>query len=219
MYNVNMSKILWKIQHISLSDRAKLMMLKSLGRNEDLPLIYRSWDLYELPQLPPTSRHIWSVKTTTQLTKPRYVIVAFQTNRNDIVTANASEFDHCNITNMKLFMNNQQYPYDSLDLNFTGGNYFQLLHMLIKIQTTYYGCSSDTKWLTDNNLFTLLAEKPVFAFDCSRSDERVKGGMVDVRIEMDASQNFPNNTKAFCLVIHDNLVWYSPFSGLVRREI
>lgn len=53
-----------------LSDAAKLSMLKTLNRNDDLPIEYRSWDLYELPAVPQSTRHNWAVKTATQLLKP-----------------------------------------------------------------------------------------------------------------------------------------------------
>lgn len=217
LFNFRITKIHWKIQHISLSDHAKLSLFKTLSRNDDLPLIYRSWDLYELPLVPSTTRHHWSVKTTTQMTKPRYVIVGFQTNKNNILNANATLFDHCNITDVKLFMNNQHFPYDNLNSSFVDVNYSELYHMLLKIQKSYYSDRADSNPVELSYVDFLT--RPIFAFDCSRSDERVKGGMVDVRVEIQSSVNIAANTAAFCLIIHDNLVWYSPFSNIVRREI
>ncbi|XP_031639676.1 uncharacterized protein LOC116351683 [Contarinia nasturtii] len=214
---LNVTKIHWKIPHVVLSDRAKLGMLKVLSNNESLQLPFRSWDLYELPVVPQTTRHTWSVKTTSQVCKPRYVIVCFQTNRNNVITNDASRFDHCNITNMRLYLNNERYPYDDMNLNFTATHCHELYHMFSNIQYQYY--SNTTPY---NPLGIDLAGfmiRPVFAFDCSRSDESVKGGMVDVRIEIEASENIPNNTSAYCLIIHDNLVQYSPFTGLVHRII
>lgn len=76
--NFTIDKIMWKVQHVTLSDAAKLSMLKTMNRNEFLPMTYRSWDLYEMPALPQINRHTWSIKTTTQTTKPRFVIIGFQ---------------------------------------------------------------------------------------------------------------------------------------------
>ncbi|XP_018368245.1 PREDICTED: matrix metalloproteinase-14-like [Trachymyrmex cornetzi] len=36
-------------------------------------MCFRSWDLYEFPQLQSTTKHSWAVKTTSQLEKPRYL--------------------------------------------------------------------------------------------------------------------------------------------------
>lgn len=211
------NKIHWKVQHISLSDQAKLTMLKTLNRNESIPIAFRSYDLYELPVLPQTTRHNWTVKTTTQITKPRYIVVAFQTNRNQVVTRDAALFDNCNVSDIKVYLNNDRYPYDSLNLNFNEGHYQELYHMLVKIQQSYYSGTSAFNPL--DVTFENFANRPIFAFDCSRSDESVKNGMVDVRIEMEARANFPDNTSAFCLIIHDNLVRYSPFSSIVHRDV
>lgn len=115
----NVNKILWKVPHIELSDEAKLTMLRTLSQNETLPLAFRSWDLYELPVVPNSTRHTWAVKTTNKVNQPRYVIVAFQTNRNNMPgNTNASVFDNCNIRNMKLYLNNERFPYDDYNLDF-----------------------------------------------------------------------------------------------------
>ena len=35
---------------------------------------------------------------------------------------NASRFHHCNIHNARLFLNNQQFPYEQINLNVTKNN-------------------------------------------------------------------------------------------------
>lgn len=213
---LDINKIQWKIPHVSLSDHAKLTMLKMISRNDSLYIPYRSWDLYELPAIPTTNRHTWSVKTTSQVRKPRYVIVAFQTNRNTIVN-DSSAFDHCNIMNVRLYLNNERYPYDDLNLSFSANHFHELYYMVQNIQQTYYNeISFYNPTGYDLNNFS---SRPVFAFDCTKSDESIKSGMVDVRLELEASANFPGLTTTYCLIIHDNLVRYSPFSSIVHREI
>lgn len=213
----NVDKIHWKIPHISLSDHAKLNMLKTISRNDSLLLAYRSWDLYELPVVPSTTRHTWSVKTTSQVNKPRFVVVGFQTNRHQSIATDATLFDNCNISNMKLYLNNERYPYDDLSLNFDKKIHQELYLMYARIQDSFYnGTSSPNPVDADEKAFL---KRVVFAFDCTRSDDSIKPGMVDVRLEMEARKSIPANTSAYCLIIHDNLVRYSPFTSLVHREI
>lgn len=215
--NFIIEKMHWKVPHITLNDRAKLTMMRTIKQNEYLPLAYRSWDLYELPVLPSTTRYSWNVKTTTQVTKPRYVIVAFQTRRNFRGIANIAQFDHCNITNIKLHMNNQRYPYDDLNLNFGERKYHELFNMFRSIQQSYHNGVGGVNPVDTN--YDAFLNVPVFAFDCSRSDETMKTGMVDIRVEMQTTANFPESTTAYCLIIHDNLVRYSPFTSMVYRDI
>lgn len=215
----DVQKIQWKVPHVLLSDGAKLSMLKTLSRNEYLPIPFRSWDLYELPLVPQTSRHTWSVKTTNHVNKPRFVVVAFQTNRNNQVTTDASLFDHCNVKNIKLYLNNQRFPYDDMNLQFDQSNYHEVFMMLSKIQRSYYNGTGGSNPMLNTLTYARFLERPVFAFDCTRTDESIKASMVDVRLEIETTANFPQNTSAYCLIVHDNLVQYSPYSSIVERVI
>lgn len=152
------------------------------------------------------------------MTKPRYVIIGLQTNRNHVIASHPDVFDHCNISNMQLYLNNERYPYNDMNLNFSEGDFCELYNVLRQIQDGYYG---GTQPINPADTFkSFRREETIFyAFDCSRSDESVKRGMVDVRIEMVAQENFPANTAAYCLIIHDNMVRYCPSSGLVFRNI
>lgn len=213
---VTIEKIQWKIPHVTLNDRAKLSLLKIIQSKAEIPVSYRSWDLYELPRVMQTTNTTWNVKTTSMVTKPRYVIVAFQINR-DISTADSGMFDACNISDIRLYLNNERYPYDDMNLNFPTGDYHELFNMWSKIQQSYYNGTSPFHPVHIEP--ASFGNSPIFAFDCSRSDERVKNSMVDVRIEMQARANFPADTTAYCLIIHDNLIRYSPATGIVTRDI
>lgn len=214
---LKVTKIAWKMPHVTLSDRAKLTMLKTLDRNDSLPLAYRSWELYELPKIPSTNRHSWTVKASNQVTKPRYVVVAFQTNRSHSDSRSASDFDHCNITDVKLYLNNERYPYGNLHSNFSENQYHELFHQYTQIQDSY----NNKKYYTNPSQlnYTGFLSKVLFTFDCSRSEETIKSGVVDLRVEIEASGNIADNTAAYCLIIRDNLVRYSPFSSIVHRDI
>ena len=85
--------------------------------------------MYEYPLLPKTTKHSWSVKTSSQLEKPRYVILGLQTNRKNNRTKDCSVFDHCKVTNVTLFLNSQYYPFESLNLKFDQNKYSILYEM------------------------------------------------------------------------------------------
>ncbi|XP_018377383.1 PREDICTED: neutrophil collagenase-like, partial [Trachymyrmex cornetzi] len=58
--------------HVVLNDVNKLSLLRTLKGGRYLSVCFRSWNLYEFPQLQSTTKHSWAVKTTSQLEKPRY---------------------------------------------------------------------------------------------------------------------------------------------------
>lgn len=60
---ISVSKLEWKMPHITFADNIKLNMNTFLSKNKWLPIKFRSWDLYEYPELPKTMEHLWTVKT------------------------------------------------------------------------------------------------------------------------------------------------------------
>lgn len=212
-FKITLTKIEWLMPTIVLSNAKKASLLKFIEKDPALNVSFRSWELYEYPQLPETSKHVWTVKSSNQLEKPRYVILAFQTARNNDVKANASEFDHCNIRNVKLYLNSQYYPYGDMNLDMNKNQFALLYEMFAHFQASYY--SKDTEPILNLSNFKDIA--PLIIFDCSKQNETLKTAPVDVRLEFESRQDFPRKTSALCLIIHDRIIQYKPISGEVKK--
>lgn len=210
---IEIQKVQWRVPHIKVSDRNKLFLLKYLEKDNPIQLAFRNWDLYEYPLLPKTTKHSWSVKTTSQLEKPRFIVFALQTNRKCDKSRSSSIFDHCRVTNIKLFLNSQYFPYNSLNLKFDEGNYNVLYEMYTNFRQSYYHTGIDP--LLD--LYQFKEKAPLFIIDCSRQNDSLKAGPVDVRLEIECSEDIPANTTAYCLIINDRLFEYKPLSNIVRK--
>lgn len=216
-FNINITKIQWKVPHVQLADHAKLQMLRYLERKQVIGVPYRSWDLFEMPQLPQATKHIWTVKSTTQVSKPRFVFVTFQTNKQ-IVSEITPSFDNCHIRDVKLYLNSEYYPYDTITCNFNNvaAHIAEQYEAFLAIQNSYYsGSDGDNPIKYD---WTTFQSSPIFAFDCTRTDESVLTGAVDIRLEINARENIPANTVANCLIIYDNYFEYTPFSSIVVKR-
>lgn len=210
---INIQKVQWRVPHIKVSDYQKLSLLKLLEKDKPIQIAFRNWDLYEYPVLPKTIKHSWSVKTSSQIEKPRYVILGLQTNRKNSRTLDCSQFDHCNLTNVTLFLNSQYYPYESMNLKFDENKYSILYDMYTKFRHSYYNIPADPLLNLDN----FKSKAPLFIIDCSRQNDNLKTGPVDVRVELECSDYLPDNTTAYCLIINDRLVEYKPLSKIVRK--
>ncbi|KYN03346.1 PREDICTED: uncharacterized protein LOC108773502 [Cyphomyrmex costatus] len=209
-------KIQWRMPHVTLNEVNKLSMLRILENGRYLSMSFRSWDLYEYPLLPSTTKLSWAIKTTTQLEKPRYVIFALQTNKKNNMSAHKTFLDSCKLTNVKLYLNSEFFPYDDLNLDFDKNRTAILYDMFVRFRTSYYQIlreRSETLFKTDafRKMF------PMVIIDCSRQNESVKSGTVDVRLEFEFKENVPANTTAYCLIIHDRVIEYSPMSNVVRK--
>lgn len=208
---VNIERIQWRVPHIRVSDRERLLLLKQLEKDKPIQISFRNWDTYEYPLLPKTKKHSWSIKTASQLEKPRYVIFGLQTKKTK--DNNCSLFNHCNLTNVTLYLNSQTYPYDALKLDFNNNKYHILYEMYIKFRQSYYNAPTDPLL----NIIDFKEKAPLFVIDCSRQNETLKTGPVDVRLEIESDSDFPDKTSAYCLIINDRIIEYKPLSSTVRK--
>jgi hypothetical protein len=209
---VKMEKLSWRIPYVTLSDEQRIALLKQLTKGTNIAVEYRGWELYEYPVLPSTTKQSWAVKTASQLEKPRYVIVAFQTSKKANMKENASHFNHCSLTNLKLHLNSVSYPYDDLKLDFSKNHYALLYDMYARFQESYY--NTPARPLLGKDAFEKYA--PIVVIDCSKQNESIRAAPVDIRLEFEVDKDFPANTSAYCLIIHDKSFTYNPSTNLVR---
>lgn len=215
-FRIGLLRIEWIMPYVVASNVYKIRLLSAVEKNKPISMSFRSWELYEYPVLPTATKHVWTVKTSNQLEKPRFVILALQTNRKNQRTVNASRFDHCNLSNVKLFLNSQYYPYGNLNLDINRNQYSILYDMYTHFQNAYYGVEKPKPMLSKTDFITHI---PLFVIDCSKQSETLKMAPVDVRLEFESRDNFPTNTSAYCLILHDRIVQYSPVSGDVKKLV
>ena len=100
----------------------------------------------------------------------------FQTSRKDQKAVNASRFDHCNLTNVKLFLNSQSYPYGNLNLDVNRNQFSMLYDIYANFQNSYY--SKDSEPMLKKSQY--LAYTPLIVIDCSKQIESFKSAPVDI---------------------------------------
>ncbi|XP_074093803.1 uncharacterized protein LOC141524058 [Cotesia typhae] len=196
-----------------MSDKQKIQALNFIANDPTIPMSFRTWQLYEYPLLPRTTKHVWPIKTSTQLEKPRYAILGFPTARKNVLTSDASKFDHCNIRDVKLFLNSQSYPYGNLNLNITRNQCALIYEMYTNFQASYYNKDSEPLLIKAK----FLQEAPLYIINCSKQNESIKSGPVDIRIEFESENQLPDQTTAYCLILHDRIIEYNPISSTVRK--
>nr|CAI5845298.1 unnamed protein product [Callosobruchus analis] len=211
--NIELTKVLWRMPHVQVADVEKLRLLKYIEKGRDLEIAFRSWELHEYPLLQQTTKHTWNVKATNQMEKPRYVIFALQTDRKNNSVKDMSQFDHCYLAHVKLYLNSDMYPYDNVTFIFEKSHVSLLYEMFASFQQSYYYKQSSEPCL---NLKQFIERAPMVVIDCSRQNESLKSGSVDIRLEFETQRNIPANTTAFCLIIHDRLIRYNPLTSTVK---
>ncbi|CAG9818040.1 unnamed protein product [Phaedon cochleariae] len=205
-----------RLKRLFPNDQIKLQLLKAIKADTPILIPFRKWELHMLPSLTTgATNEIWAVKTSSFLESPRYCIVCFQTD-HDLTKVNTDPtiFNHANITNITLTLNGESYPKEKMQLAFDKGAFPQAYFNYTQFGYSYKNTSQHTPLLG----YPEFANKqPLFVIDCSRRDESVKSSTVDVKLEIEASQGFPANTRAYCIIIHDNIIEHLPLSEIIKK--
>jgi hypothetical protein len=204
---ITISDIIWRLPYIDLSDERKLPILRMLENDQPINMAFRRWELYENPSVPTTNQFSWTIKTSSQAEKPRLLILGFQTGKKNNLNQSMANFDHCNIKNVRLYLNSVYFPYDHLQ-----GDYTFAYKQLCRANKIYNNHNSEEPLLSLEEFSKTL----IFVIDSFHQQEMIKSGAVDVRLEVESTQNIAANTSAYCLLIYDVLLNYSPLSGIVR---
>jgi len=210
-----LTKVLWKVPVVRVNDRERLKLLKTIESKKMINCAFRNWELCEYPNIPQTKKHSWMVKTCSQVEKPRCLIIAFLTNAVGTVSDGYNaDYDTCSLTNVKAYINSIEYPYENFNESFDKNLFTMFYQNYVDFQKYYYERANAQPYLTREKYKEL---GPFICIDCSRQNDDAKTSSVDLRIEFEAENNFPANTAAYCLVIHDRIIQYNPFTGDVRK--
>lgn len=215
--SLTLNTVQWQVPFISVNDSYRLKLLGTLKKNIPLPIAFRSWQLYEYPNIPSsTSSMNWPIRMVSSKEKPRFAIIGFQTERSESKTKSCNVFDQCSIRQIRLFIGSECYPYNPLQADFDKHHFAQLYENYANFRKQYY-MTGDDGTAPSISSYKFLNFTPIWVIDCSRQNELVKTGGVDIRLEITAKQNFPAKTTAYCLLISDCLFEYTPLTGIIHK--
>ncbi|XP_065664497.1 uncharacterized protein LOC136086148 [Hydra vulgaris] len=114
---VNPDKISMFMSHVIPSDLERVNLYKSIESKVTLLVTFRArqCDSITVPQSTTLS---WRLSVKTFPEKSRYIIVGFQTNKDGNQEVNFSIFDHCDLKNMYIMLNQERYPAVDYKLSF-----------------------------------------------------------------------------------------------------
>lgn len=210
---VRLDKIYWKVPHITVGLPEELALTRYIDKNVETQVAFRSWETHVYPALETVDRHTWAIKTSTSLETPRYIIIGFQTDRLGKLNKNMSRFDHCDIRNLRVYLNTERYPYDNLNITFGNNQFATLYEMYARFQSSYYEKQNEP--LLTPSTFKDIA--PLIVVDCSNQKDSLQSKAVVLRIEFETNKNVAANTSAYCLILHDRVLTYNALTKSVRR--
>ncbi|CAG9825657.1 unnamed protein product [Phaedon cochleariae] len=206
---VQIHSVVLKVKHVFPNDEIKPQLMQPIKNDTPILIPFRKWDLSQLPALTNGAKiEIWTVKTSASVERPRYVIVCFQKAKRDIVEADATHFDNTSIVSIRLALNGEYWPNERMQLDFAKQDYNLAYYNYTRFYSSY-SHSTEVHPILDYGEFKQHA---LFVIDCSRQEETMKSSTVDIKLEIEADEGFPADTKAYCIIVHDCLLEYFPLT-------
>lgn len=201
---VNIDRISWFMPHIIPADMVRMQLYKTIETKATLPVAYRArqCDTVTVPQ---STTFSWRLSVKTSPEKPRYILVGFQTDKDGNQEANPSIFDHCNLKNMYIMMNQERYPAVDYNLSFPNQQFARAYYDAARFSEKFYGMDSlvTQSNITPSDFKDLF---PIMVFDVSKQSERLKSGVVDIQIKATFNAAVPAGTEAFAVVVSDKML-------------
>ena len=149
----------------------------------------------------------WRLSSKGGRKKPKYIVVAFQTDWSGDQTHNAAVFDHCRLRNIHVKLNAERYPAVDYKVDFNQNKVARVFKEAFDFRKKFYNMDFLLR-NGDTNPSDFIDLYPLFVFDVSHRSERLKESSMDIRIRADFSHNVPANTEAFALVISDRILQF-----------
>ena len=199
-----LSKISWFMPHVTPADKDKMELYKIIERKEKIPVGYRMIQC-DSASIPQTTSFSWRLSVKSSPEVPRFIIVAFQTAKSNNQEANPSIFDYVRVSNIYVMLNSMRYPKADYNISFLAHKFSRVYGDAAEFRSKFFNMD---EWVSNPNITpsdykTLY---PLFLFDVSKQNEKLKYSTTDIQIKMHFSANVPANTQAYAVIISDRLI-------------
>jgi hypothetical protein len=198
---VDITNISWHMPQIQMTPEYLTGMRKLIEQKITLPLAFRARTT-EQTVLTQTLNHTWRLSVTGGVERPRWVLMAFQTDKMDTQQQNPAVFNSLNLKNAYVTLNSERYPKSEIMANFSRNEYMRLFNMFDDFKKEYYGFDSLVGG-TQVNVPAYKSLFPIIVFDVRRQNETLKTGVMDIQVKLEFNEAVPANTTAYSVIISD----------------
>ncbi|XP_065677527.1 uncharacterized protein LOC136092874 [Hydra vulgaris] len=212
---VNITRISLMMRRVTPSDVADYELIKIIKSQETLDIGFRSRYL-DKRNVDQNTSFDWRLGLRTT-EKPRYILVGFQTIREGNQEQNASMFDHCDLRNMWIELNDQRYPKTNYSLSFPNMRITRAYRNASNFAEDYYNMTNliSLCGITPSDYRDLY---PIMYFNVSKQSERMKDSTVDIKLKAEFNTPVPAGTVIFALIISDRIAKLTSNGGKFRFE-
>ena len=199
-----LSKVTWFMPHVMPADKDKMELYKIIERKEKVSVGYRMIQCTSI-SVPQDTSFSWRLSVKSSPEVPRFIIVGFQTEKNNDQTKNNALFDNLSIKNIYVMLNSNRYPTLDYNLHFPSQKIGRAYGDVAEFRSKFFNINE----LISNPCISYYEYKnlyPLFVFDVSKQSERLKYSTTDIQLKVEFNANPPLNTEGYAVIISDRLI-------------
>ena len=213
---IRIDKIRWFMPHVIPSDAYRLQLDKVIEKKEKIPVGYRMLQCDNM-QVPTNQKEFtWRLGVKSSPDIPCFIIVGFQSDKNNNQLGNIAIFDSLYIRNIYVTLNAKRYPDTDYNNDFNKNQYSRIYGDATLFRKKFFNMDE----LISNSGIEPIAYKnlyPLYVFDVSKQSEKLKTSVSDIHIKASFNpdpnptnavpppDNPPANTMAYAVIISDRL--------------
>ena len=201
---VELKNLKWMLPRVTPSDVAKYELLKQIQSKAILNVGFRMYQSIST-NVPKTQQFTWRLGVRASPEQPRYIFLAFQTEKSEDQQANYATYNNCNLSSAHVLLNNDRYPLNDFETDYQKNHYNHLYHEFSSFIQKFYGID-DGVVSTSVNPLTYKSLFPIILFDVSKQSERMKSGVTDITLHCRFKANVPESTVAHVVLISDRKI-------------
>ena len=116
---LELTKVSWKMPYVHVANMYRLPLLRLVEADRPLTMAFRSWELQDTsPCVTADEQTDLDSEDNVTIGETTFCYIDLSDYKKDDLKKHAAEFDHCKVTNAKLFLNDKYYPYDNCNPTF-----------------------------------------------------------------------------------------------------
>ena len=207
---VDITGIRWFMPHVIPSDAYRLQLDKIIEKKEKIPVGYRMLQCDSTQVTTNIKEFTWRLGVKSSPDIPRFIIVGFQTNKNNNQETNPAIFNHLFVRNIYVTLNAKRYPDTDYNNSIKTNQFSRIYGDATLFRKKFFNMdelisNSGINPLNYRELF------PLYLFDVTKQSEKLKTSVSDIHIKASFDSdpagvdNPPADTMAYAVIISDRL--------------
>ena len=207
---VDITGIRWFMPHVIPSDAYRLQLDKIIEKKEKIPVGYRMLQCDSTQVTTNIKEFTWRLGVKSSPDIQRFIIVGFQTNKNNNQETNPAIFNHLFVRNIYVTLNAKRYPDTDYNNSIKTNQFSRIYGDATLFRKKFFNMDE----LISNSGINPLDYRelfPLHLFDVSKQSEKLKTSVSDIHIKASFDpdpagvDNPPADTMAYAVIISDRL--------------